>query len=88
MTYGEAHIAEQMSLTLVDGVFVKTLHVENKPPPLPPDEAYMHYRVKLFNHWIQNHKYKKGTSLKTRKGIVSTFMFGHANKYKKYKELL
>jgi len=88
MTYGEAHVAEQMSLELVDGIFVKTLHIDNKPKPLPPDEAYRYYNIKLFNHWINDYDYNKKASLKQKKELISAFMFGHKDAYKKYKELL
>ena len=87
MTYGEAHIAEQMSITLIKGVFTRTVYIQNKPPPLQPDEAFLHYRIKLFNHWVNDYKYDNRLSLEHRKEIVSTFMFGHRDTYKKYKEL-
>ncbi|MCD6433301.1 MAG: hypothetical protein J7L21_04595 [Sulfurimonas sp.] len=52
MTYGEAHIAELNSICLVDGIWKKTLHIENKPKPMNRKDAARYYNIKLFAYWM------------------------------------
>ena len=85
MTYGEAYTAEKNSIDLVDGKWVKTVHIENKPEPMSREDAVRYYNIKLFNFWLGCINPK--ASLLKRKKLVSALMFGHVDYYKKYKEL-
>lgn len=49
--YGECCIAEIRSIKMVDGKFIQTVHITNKPNPLPRDEAIVYYTKKLKEVW-------------------------------------
>lgn len=49
--YGECCIAEQLSIKMVDGVFIQTLHIKDKPRPLQKNEALSYYTQKLRSIW-------------------------------------
>lgn len=50
-TYGECVIAEISSIHLVNGQFVTTLRICNKPDPLPREDAIAYYTDKLRRVW-------------------------------------
>jgi hypothetical protein len=49
--YGECCIAEQLSVKMVDGTFIQTLQIKDKPRPLKKDEALIYYTQKLRSIW-------------------------------------
>ena len=57
------------------------------PKRMPRAEAAKLYRVKLFNHWVHDYAYDERVNLERKKEIVSVFMLGHPENYKKYEEL-
>jgi ribosomal protein L24 len=85
MTYGEASVAEQDSMTLVNGVWVQTVHIKNKPKPMSKPEAIKYYNIKLFAYWMD--KLDDRLSIHRKKQLISAFMFGHTDRYKNFKEL-
>lgn len=52
MTYGEAHVAEQESLELVDGVFAQTIHIKDKAKQMSREDATRYYNTKFYKHWL------------------------------------
>lgn len=84
MTYGEAHRAEIDSMELIDGKFVKTVHIDEKPKPMSRKDAAMYYNTKLFAYWMDQLDDK--LSILRKKQIVSLFMFGHTDRHKLFKE--
>ena len=86
MTYGEAHIAEQRSLIMRNGVWVKTLFVENKAKRLSKVEAGKYYNTKLFAYWLDrlDDKY----SISKKKDILNYLMFNEPNEKISFKEKL
>ncbi len=57
------------------------------PKRMPRAEAAKLYRAKLFNHWVHDYAYDERVNLERKKEIVSVFMLGHPENYKKYEEL-
>lgn len=57
-TYGECIQAEIDSIRLIDGVFITTLQIINKPKPLPRNEAIAYYTAKLKLVWKKHGIYK------------------------------
>jgi len=82
MTYGEACFEEHSSLALVDGNFIQTVYIRNKPKPMSHSDAVKYYNKRLFKHWVHDYNYDKRLSVKRRKELVSAFMFGSSQKYK------
>ena len=73
MTYGEAHVAEMQSLTLVKGVWKKTLNILNKPEKMPKDKAAKYYNKKFYKYWLT--KMSKRHSLALSKKKLNYLMF-------------
>ncbi len=88
MTHGEAWYENKCKLQELE-----TLDAENTinkieiPPKMNKKDAAKYYNIKLFNHWVYDYEYHERLSIKQKKQIVSALMFGHAEKYKEYKEL-
>jgi len=51
MTYGEAYVAEKLSMRLVEGKWTKKLVIKNKPIRLPREKAIKYYKEKFFLYW-------------------------------------
>lgn len=88
LTYGEAHLLEKESLTLVNGNFKQIVHVYKKKPRMNRKDGCRYYNIKLFNHWLNDYVYNKRATMKQKKELVSALMFGHKDTYKQYKELV
>ena len=86
MTYGEAHVAEQLSITLEKGMWKKTLNIKDKPDRMSRKDAAKYYNKKLFDHWVNDYAYDDRVSIMMRKSIVSSLMFGHKDRYKEFEE--
>lgn len=56
-TYGECIIDEILSVRMVDGEFIPTLRITNKPDRLRRDEAICYYTQKLRNVWKEIEQY-------------------------------
>lgn len=50
-TYEECVYAEILSIQMIDGVFVTTLHIKEKPKRLPRELALLYYTQKLRMQW-------------------------------------
>lgn len=90
MTYGEAHIAEQHSLVMEDGVWIKKVRIASKPKPMSRkldgkggSEAGRYYNTKMFAFWMDFLDEK--LSLAHKQQIISLFMFGNTDKHKLFK---
>lgn len=53
-TYGECLYAEVAAIKMIDGLFVSTLYIQNKPKRLSRHEALLYYTQKLHLTWNQN----------------------------------
>lgn len=84
MTYGEAHIAEQWSMELVEGEWQQTVHISKKQKPMSREDAAKYYNTKLFAYWMD--QLDDRLSILRKKQIISALMFGHVDKYKQFKE--
>lgn len=56
-TYGECIMDEILSVRMVDGEFIPTLRITNKPDRLRRDEAIYYYTQKLRNVWKEIEQY-------------------------------
>jgi len=84
MTYGEAHRAELDSMELVNGEFVKTVYIADKPKPMCRKDAVAHYNTKLFAYWMD--QLDDRLSILRKKQIIAALMFGHVDKHKLFEE--
>ena len=50
-TYGECAHAEVLSIKMISGQFVSTLHIKDKPKRLSRHEALQYYTQKLQNYF-------------------------------------
>jgi len=77
MTYGEAHVAEQLSMTLEKGEWKQTLQIKNKPEPMKREDAAKYYNKKFFNYWVEHLEFENIKKTKNKKKAVAMLMFGH-----------
>ena len=87
MTYGEAHIAEQMSLTLIKGEFTQTVHIDNKPKPMTSEDAGLYYNTKFYNYWLDTLNLELPGKEKINAIWLQVKMFGHPDNTKLLKEI-
>jgi hypothetical protein len=75
-TYGEAHIAEQHSMMLVDGEFTKILKVNYKPEPMSKkqtngkSQAGQYYTNKMAKFWAEQVEFPKTVKGRKLKKVV------------------
>lgn len=50
-TYGECAHAEVLSIRMIKGQFVSTLHIKDKPKRLSREQALRYYTQKLRHQW-------------------------------------
>jgi hypothetical protein len=50
-THGECLHAEEAAIKMIDGVFVSTLYIQNKPKRLSREKALHYYTQKLRCTW-------------------------------------
>jgi len=50
-TYGECTHAEVLSIRMINGQFVSTLHIKDKPKRLSREDALHYYTQKLKRQW-------------------------------------
>ena len=84
MTYGEAYIAEQQSLTMEKGIWLKTVVIRNKAKRLPRAEAGKYYNTKLFAYWLD--RLDDSYSIAKKKAVLNYLMFNKPKEKIKFKE--
>jgi len=52
-TYGECAHAELLSIRMIEGQFISTLHIKDKPKRLSREQAMHYYTQKLKSHFSQ-----------------------------------
>ena len=87
MTYGEAHIAEYLSMELQEGQWVKTLRIANKPVPMERETAVKYYNTKFFKYWLELLNQELPKREKLNRTYLKVRMFGHPSQTKLIKEV-
>jgi len=77
MTYGEAYITEQFSLTLEQGKWKQTVYIQNKAAQMQREDAAKYYNKKFFNYWVEHLEFENIKKTKNKKKAVAMLMFGH-----------
>ena len=88
MTHGEAWYKNKCQLANCESLELDDADTKARiPARMSRRDAASYYRMKLFQHWVNDYAYDDRVDERRKKEIVSTFMLGHPKHYEKYEEL-